>query len=357
MADWIPVVSQVKSLIQAIAGDAKGALKTQQTFSQTCPVVSQIRSLVEATILGDPVAAAETQLKQLALLSSVADSIPVVGHVKGAVHYGLGDHPSGEHALKAASRSAAVVAGGVGGFCAAGPLGAVLGGMAGGLASDGVTTAAHSAIKQEFVPAGQVLAVADIVKGVGEGENIVGKVFDAAVGVSLDGVAGFAAGSAFEVVMAKGAGAAQCGGGAVKPAIAVAAEEAAALPSLSVTAPNPVLVAELPAALPPAAAPLPPPPPPPPTAVFAKAGVTGVVLLAAAASTSTSQSRRRRRVKVMDTASNLTSVSYQHVFDDVDFDGPWEYDEEEEDEKAGDMYWLEPVEQVTATTAGEPKKK
>lgn len=46
--DWIPGISQVKSLVQIIAGDRKGAERTQQNFLETCPVVSQGTSAVYA---------------------------------------------------------------------------------------------------------------------------------------------------------------------------------------------------------------------------------------------------------------------------------------------------------------------
>ncbi|KAG5456688.1 MAG: hypothetical protein BJ554DRAFT_3498 [Olpidium bornovanus] len=44
----IPVVSQVKSLVQSISGDAEGALRTQEDFVQFCPVISQVTSAVHA---------------------------------------------------------------------------------------------------------------------------------------------------------------------------------------------------------------------------------------------------------------------------------------------------------------------
>ncbi len=50
--DAIPVISQVKSLVQACAGDMKGATETQENFSRQCPVVSQCRSLAHAA-MGD----------------------------------------------------------------------------------------------------------------------------------------------------------------------------------------------------------------------------------------------------------------------------------------------------------------
>ena len=50
--DAVPLVSQVKSLVQACSGDMQGALETQENFSRQCPVVSQCRSLVHA-VQGD----------------------------------------------------------------------------------------------------------------------------------------------------------------------------------------------------------------------------------------------------------------------------------------------------------------
>ena len=45
--DAIPVVSQFKSLWQAMTGDLQGASRTQELFSRKCVGVSQLRSLVE----------------------------------------------------------------------------------------------------------------------------------------------------------------------------------------------------------------------------------------------------------------------------------------------------------------------
>ena len=59
-ADSTPVVSQTKSLFQAIGGDTEGALRTQENFSRQCLGVSQVRSAVELST-GDTAAALETQ--------------------------------------------------------------------------------------------------------------------------------------------------------------------------------------------------------------------------------------------------------------------------------------------------------
>ncbi|CAK4067068.1 unnamed protein product [Aphanomyces euteiches] len=59
--DTVPLISQAKSIFQALVGDVKGAAQTQDNFTKGCPVVSQARSLVERTILQDPDAASKTQ--------------------------------------------------------------------------------------------------------------------------------------------------------------------------------------------------------------------------------------------------------------------------------------------------------
>lgn len=125
MADWIPVVSQVKSFVQAVTGNTEGARQTQENFSRQCPIVSQARSAVEA-ITGDTDAAEQTQLEFLKNASRVVDSVPVVGHVKGGVHYVCGDTKGGDMAMK---RATGVAGGAALGLIAAGPIGAVAGGI------------------------------------------------------------------------------------------------------------------------------------------------------------------------------------------------------------------------------------
>jgi len=64
----------------------------------------------------------------------------VVGHLKGGILHACGKHERGDRALKSASRTVGVAAGGVSGFVAGGPVGAIAGGVAGGAAMDGVIT-------------------------------------------------------------------------------------------------------------------------------------------------------------------------------------------------------------------------
>lgn len=62
--DAIPILSQFKSLFQAMSGDTAGARRTQENFSKQAPIYSQVRSAVEA-IAGDKESAKKTQLEFL----------------------------------------------------------------------------------------------------------------------------------------------------------------------------------------------------------------------------------------------------------------------------------------------------
>ena len=81
-----PLISQIKSAVEACSGDFEAASRTQEEFSRKCIIVSQIRSAVEA-IAGDHEAALDTQLA----FSSQIDAVPVLSQIKSAVQAGLGD--------------------------------------------------------------------------------------------------------------------------------------------------------------------------------------------------------------------------------------------------------------------------
>jgi len=196
-SNTVPVVSQVKSLVQWVGGDSAGALATQQEFAynNTFPVISQIASAGYA-IGGDYGRAEDLQKRFADDMLNVIDSIPVAGHVKGAVHYGLGEKEEGDKAMKAASRSTGVVIGGVTGFAVGGPAGAVVGGIAGGAAMDGAITGSEMLIYgDDAKPHGYIKVGDDIVQAVGGKKNIsVDEGFDMAMVPISDGLTGYAAG-------------------------------------------------------------------------------------------------------------------------------------------------------------------
>ena len=189
--DSVPVASQLKSGVQAIAGDTKGARETQMNFFDTCPVVSQGVSFIHWWA-GDNEAARKTQIKFMKGMGDFADSFPVVGHFKGGIHYAFGDKEGGDSAMKSAFRSVGVIGGGVAGVLVGGPVGAVAGGIAGGVALDGITTGVDSLVHDEYRPSGQVAAVTNMVNG----NASVGDYFDSAAGLVFDGATGYRVGKA-----------------------------------------------------------------------------------------------------------------------------------------------------------------
>jgi hypothetical protein len=102
--DWFPGLSQLKSAVQAIAGDLDGALETQIKFVATCPIISQATSLCQVMV-GNAKGAQRTQEAFLDTMGGIVNSVPVVGHVKGAIHYACGDIEGGNQAMKSSSRT------------------------------------------------------------------------------------------------------------------------------------------------------------------------------------------------------------------------------------------------------------
>jgi len=118
--DSIPVVSQVKSLVQVIGGDADGARRTQQKFSRGAPIVSQINSAVQSA-RGNNREARRIQEEFGNGLYDIAKSTPVVGHGI-ALGYGLAGKDGEAKAILNSANKGAVV-GVVGGTVANGAKG------------------------------------------------------------------------------------------------------------------------------------------------------------------------------------------------------------------------------------------
>lgn len=170
--DGVPIISQIKSGIQAITGDEEGAEKTQENFMNQAPVISQVKSAVQF-VTGDAEGALKTQEHFLhGTIEPVVDNTPVVGHLKGTIHLIAGDTERGEDIMKGASSSAAAVLGGIVG----GPAGAI----AAHVAADHAITAVDSALSNEFKPYGVVDYMANIDK------KDVGEHFDTWMGIGSE---------------------------------------------------------------------------------------------------------------------------------------------------------------------------
>lgn len=76
LLDGLPFASQGKSVVQAMAGDADGAVRTQENFTRRCPVISQVRQHMEQSS-GDTEAAGRTQSEFQKSMSEVGAALAV----------------------------------------------------------------------------------------------------------------------------------------------------------------------------------------------------------------------------------------------------------------------------------------
>lgn len=111
MVDNYPVVSQMKSLLQASSGDMKGARETQDNFLNATPVVGDATYFYKLA-KGDSRGAKKTRSRVNSAWNSVANSVPLVGHVKSAVHYSLHETKEAKAALRSANRASAMTVAG-----------------------------------------------------------------------------------------------------------------------------------------------------------------------------------------------------------------------------------------------------
>lgn len=197
----VPVVSQTKSLVQVISGDQPGALATQIDFSRQCPIVSQVNSAIQAA-MGDMEEAKKIQEEDFVnSMENLVDAVPVIGHVKGAVHYGLDQHEEGSKCMKAASRSTGTLLGGLVGSVG-GPGGAVAGGILGGTLTDSITTAVDTAVHDKYRPSGIIQGVTSLVND--DAKSTPGAAFDLVAQVGFDALSGYGAGTNFGEMNAPG---------------------------------------------------------------------------------------------------------------------------------------------------------
>ncbi|XP_021368151.1 uncharacterized protein LOC110459947 isoform X1 [Mizuhopecten yessoensis] len=188
--DSIPVISQIKSLVQVISGDEEGALRTQQNFADTGIIASQVQSLIHA-INGDTKAAEETQKKFGKSLESLVDSVPVIGHIKGAVHYGLGDTKRGDQIMKSSSGSLITGVAGIAGTLVGGPAGGAAAAVAASQLYDGVVTGIDTAVNGKTKDGSpRYYGIWQTVDDIEKGKAKSGDIFDAYAGIGMDALGG-----------------------------------------------------------------------------------------------------------------------------------------------------------------------
>jgi len=133
----IPLISQLKSLWQAITGDTAAAKKTQEDFLDAW------------------------ENHPVEQISELADSIPIVGHVKGLVHFAIGDTEAGAHSLEAATRTLAVVGAGALTAGTGGAAAPILAGVVAGIAADAAITGVESWRHHNYEPQGYLGAISE----------------------------------------------------------------------------------------------------------------------------------------------------------------------------------------------------
>merc|ERR1711971_1410046 len=89
------------------------------TFGQVDALNKATEHLARGTVHHVTFAGAETGKAAIGLL----DGTPVVGHLKGAIHYAVGDTEGGDQVMRSASRTIGVIGGGVVGIATGGPAG------------------------------------------------------------------------------------------------------------------------------------------------------------------------------------------------------------------------------------------
>lgn len=124
------------------------------------------------------------------MLNAFTNGLPVIGHIKGGVHYACKDFVDGDLAMKAASHSTGVLIGGTTGFVTGGPMGAMVGGITGGLTIDSLITEVDSKLKKTYAPSGHLAALANLMQKTQDNEKISGEVFDLVTGLLMDGIVG-----------------------------------------------------------------------------------------------------------------------------------------------------------------------
>jgi len=162
--DSLPVVSQVKSLVQVISGDEEAAKKTQENFIRTGIIASQINSAIVAAN-GDLEEARKIQEEFGAETVNTLEVLPVIGHGMAAGYAISGDLEKAENVALGATKST-VVAGSVAVSLVCGPGAPVCGAALGSVAAVGTNAAwdgVESVVRNETV--GVIRNVEDIVEG------------------------------------------------------------------------------------------------------------------------------------------------------------------------------------------------
>lgn len=140
---------------------------------------------------GDNEAARNTQIKFLKSVELFVDSVPVAGHIKGGIHYAIGQKEKGHSAMKSASGTVVSITAGVGGTMVAGPIGGASSAVAASKLYDGLVTSLDTAVnghREDGRPRlyGSLIAADKIYRS----KSSSGEVFDFLLDIGLNAVGG-----------------------------------------------------------------------------------------------------------------------------------------------------------------------
>lgn len=187
-AQAIPIIGEVLTVAEAagktvaagccaVVGDTEGssnlinsAGKSFENYVEVGAIGANIH-LAVAAANDDQKTVERLRRNQEKAWEGIVDSTPVVGHVKGAVHYAMGDSQKGDACMIGASRSMAVAAACVA-TAGAGALVCGSAALVAGSATDGITTGINSACKGEFAPTGIVASVKKAVDSEGNAVDV-----------------------------------------------------------------------------------------------------------------------------------------------------------------------------------------
>jgi len=158
------VWSAAETVVEGTAGTVIGAvaLVTNNDI---------LKEAAEEKFTGCANAATKLSKGVVARGNGMLNSVPVVGHVKGAIHDLCGDEEGARQAYFSANRAAGVAGGAIVGSVA-GPVGTISGAIAGGAAFDGVHTGYASYQDGDYKPQGQIAAWTQVVQAK-DGEEVV----------------------------------------------------------------------------------------------------------------------------------------------------------------------------------------
>ncbi|XP_063851226.1 uncharacterized protein LOC135094787 isoform X1 [Scylla paramamosain] len=167
MAKFLPIIGEIYTTIESgilittagaakVCGDdkvarqlANSAGKSWKEYSETNVLAAPINMVVHEN-KRDYKKVKELEDSYLSAASSCADGIPVVGHVKGVVHYAMGDVDKGNRSMEASTRGVAVLGAGiVTGGLGAGVAAGAAAGIGAGVAYDATATIVDDAVNGE----------------------------------------------------------------------------------------------------------------------------------------------------------------------------------------------------------------